>query len=95
MFENLSRNQRKDLHEALQMAQRRAQAPWSPSGWTNPLSNVVNRRAFLRGGAALVGGITLAEDPWRAIGCSPGGGTVFGGRLEPLALGRHRPEAGS
>ena len=61
MFDNLPRNQRKDLNEALDRAQRRAQAPWSPSGWSNPLSNVVNRRAFLRGGAGLIGGAMLSK----------------------------------
>ena len=61
MLERLSRNQRKDLKEALQLAHRRAQAPWSPSGWSNPLSSVVNRRAFLRGGAALIGGAAVAK----------------------------------
>jgi uncharacterized protein len=61
VFENLSRNQRKDLKEALRIAQQRVQAPWSPSGRTNPLSSVVNRRAFLRGGAGLVGGTVLAR----------------------------------
>ena len=61
MFENLSRSQRKDLNEALDRAHRRAQAAWSPSGWSNPLSSVVNRRAFLRGGAGLVGGAMLSK----------------------------------
>ena len=61
MFNHLPRSQRKDLNEALDLAQRRAQAPWSPSGWSNPLSNVVNRRAFLKGGAGLVGGAVLAK----------------------------------
>jgi len=61
VFENLSRNQRKDLNEALDRAHRRAQADWSPSGWSNPLASVVNRRAFLRGGAGLFGGAMLSK----------------------------------
>ena len=61
MFETLSRHQRTDLHEALELAHRRAQAPWSPSGWSNPLSSVVNRRAFLRGGAGLIGSAVMAK----------------------------------
>ena len=31
------------------------------SGWSNPLSSVVNRRAFLRGGAGLIGGAVLSK----------------------------------
>jgi secreted PhoX family phosphatase len=61
VLEKLSRHQRKDLVDALHLADRRAQAPWSPSGWSNPLSSLVNRRAFLRGGAGLVGGTVLAK----------------------------------
>ena len=61
MIEQLSRNQRKDLKEVLELAQRRAQAPWSPSGWANPFASVVNRRAFLRGGAGLIGGAAIGK----------------------------------
>jgi secreted PhoX family phosphatase len=84
VFEHLSRNQRKDLSEALQLAHRRAQAPWSPSGWSNPLSSVVNRRAFLRGGAGLIGGAVIAKSLGRlavrpveaASQCSAAGSSV-------------------
>jgi uncharacterized protein len=69
-FEHLPRNQRKDLQEAAQLAHRRAQAPWSPSGTSNPLSSVVNRRAFLRGGAAMIGGAMLAKNLERLPGAS-------------------------
>jgi hypothetical protein len=82
-FEHLPRNQRKDLQEAAEMAHRRAQAPWSPSGLSNPLSSVVNRRAFLRGGAAMIGGAMLARNLERLPGasleaaqCSAGGPIV-------------------
>ncbi|MGE0702703.1 MAG: alkaline phosphatase PhoX [Vicinamibacterales bacterium] len=83
MFEKLSRNQRKDLSEALDVAHKRAQSPWSPSGWSNPMANVCNRRAFLRGGAGLVGGAVLAKTlgnlstiSVEAAQCSASGPTV-------------------
>ncbi|MGH9784237.1 MAG: PhoX family protein [Terriglobia bacterium] len=61
MIENLSRSQRKELKEALELAQRRSRAPWSPSGWANPLASCVNRRAFLKGGAGLIGGAVIGK----------------------------------
>ncbi len=83
MLEELPRSQRKDLNEALARAEQRAQAQWSPSGWSSPLSSVVNRRAFLRGGAALIGGAALAKtfgklsvSPVEAAQCSAGGASV-------------------
>src|SRR5687767_679020 len=61
MFRYLTRNQSKDLNEALELAQRQSQAPWTPSGWRNPLASVVNRRAFLKGGAGLIGGAVIGK----------------------------------
>jgi hypothetical protein len=89
VFENLSRNQRKDLKEALELAQRRSRAPWSPSGWTNPLASVVNRRAFLKGGAGLIGGAVVGKtlaglSVRRALAAQP----CSAGGAERLALER-------
>jgi uncharacterized protein len=83
VFKSLSHNNRRDLKQALELAHRRAQAPWSPSGWSNPLSSVVNRRAFLRGGAGLIGSAVLAETLGglsvarvEAAPCSAGGSSL-------------------
>ena len=70
-FEHLPRNQRKDLQEAgsWRIGVRRLRGP--PSGPSNPLSSVVNRRAFLRGGAAMIGGAILAKNLERLPGSLP------------------------
>ncbi len=74
MFENLTRNESKDLYAALELARRQAEAPWSPSGRSKPLSSCVDRRSFLRGGAGLIGGLAIATTlhglfPNRANAC--------------------------
>ncbi|MGH9555232.1 MAG: alkaline phosphatase PhoX [Terriglobales bacterium] len=74
MFETLSRNESKDLNEALELACLQSAAPWSPSGRSKPLSSCVDRRSFLKGGAGLIGGLVIggtlgALFPTRANAC--------------------------
>jgi len=79
VLENLSRSDRKDLQGALRLAELQSGSTWSPSRSLNPLNSCVDRRVFLRGGAALAGslviGSTLASlSTSRAYACSQIGG---------------------
>ncbi len=74
MYETLTRNESKDLHAALELARLQADAPWSPSGRSKLFASCVDRRAFLRGGAGLIGGLAIATTlqglfPQRANAC--------------------------
>lgn len=61
MLERLSRSEDNDLKAALALAQLQAEAPWSPSNGSNALASCVDRRAFLRGGAGLIGGLAISQ----------------------------------
>jgi secreted PhoX family phosphatase len=77
VFRDLSRSDRKDLEAALNLAQAQSAAEWSPSGTANPLSSCIDRRAFLRGGAALVGAVAISSS-LRAMNFSPQHGSNNG-----------------
>jgi uncharacterized protein len=57
----LDRNEREELNSLIENAQRESQSGWRPSTVNNPFSTCVDRRAFLRGGAALAGTAVLAS----------------------------------
>jgi secreted PhoX family phosphatase len=69
----LSSGEERSLVSALQAADQ-GKKEWKPAGGKDPFSTCVNRRAFLRGGAALFGGLTL--------------GAHLGGLLTPSAHGQ-------
>jgi hypothetical protein len=60
MLEDLSRQDRTELESALHQAEQEASRPWSPSRGEDPFASCIDRRAFLRGGAGLVGGLALS-----------------------------------
>lgn len=78
MIADLSRSDRKDLEAALNLAEAQSAAEWSPSGTSNPLSSCIDRRAFLRGGAALVGAVAISSS-LRAMNIDSRGGAFSGG----------------
>jgi len=61
--DTLSRKEREELEAVLRLAQEQSQAGWRPSTDRDPFATCVDRRAFLRGGAALAGGLALASFP--------------------------------
>jgi len=61
----MNHRDRKALKAALETAQRQSRQGWRPPTGKDPFSTCIDRRAFLRGGAALAGSATLAA-------CLPG-----------------------
>jgi hypothetical protein len=61
MLEDLNRRDRTELESALEQAEKQASQPWVPSRGRDPFATCIDRRAFLRGGAALVGGLALSK----------------------------------
>jgi uncharacterized protein len=62
MFKDLSRTERVELKSALEQAEHEAAAlEWSPARGRDPFATCIDRRAFLRGGAALIGGLALSN----------------------------------
>jgi uncharacterized protein len=60
-LEDLSRGERVELESALKQAEQESSAEWSPSRGKDPFATCVDRRAFLRGGAALIGGLAISN----------------------------------
>jgi secreted PhoX family phosphatase len=48
-----------ELQNAIRIAEQESQKPWAPAKDKDAFSTCVDRRAFLRGGAALIGALTL------------------------------------
>lgn len=87
MIRDLSRSDRKDLEAALNLAQAQSAADWSPSGTSNPLSSCIDRRAFMRGGAALVGAMAISSS-LRAMNFDSHSGSSHHGSSKGNGCGR-------